>query len=442
MRTLLLIDTHYSIERKNSLASFLQSGRPDSARGNRLTRHLMTGSTYYNVEKAVAWRSGGSTQAEARVYNERLILSLIRLHGQLSKVELTRLTGLSPQTITSIVDLAATNQLLVRGNPRRGGLGQPSVPYALNPAGAWALGLAFDADGCNLVLSNFIGEVVELIHLPVSPLMPMVVVEAVAEEVRTLLGRHPHITVARMAGLGIASPFHGESWPERLRLTRDQADAWNQVDLRAELDARFDWPVYLLAEALVAAGAELTFGAGLGRPDFLYIHIGMRISCGLVLDHHLYLGRNKQAGMVDVGTVALNGTDSPAENLNGIASLNALSARTGAGTDILLHADPTLLLQPEIAAWIDDASRAVAGFAWQMVNLLDIDNIIVGGDISQTARKALARSLRRDLSQAATARMEPLTILDGRFGPLAFALGGASIPLLVRFGRDKDLLFK
>jgi len=402
----------------------------------------MTGSSYYNVEKAVAWRSGGSTQAEARVYNERLILSLIRLHGQLSKVELTRLTGLSPQTITSIVDLAASNQLLVRGNPRRGGLGQPSVPYVLNPAGAWALGLAFDACGCDLVLINFIGEVVEQIRLPLSLLAPMAVVEAVTAEVRTLLARHPGITTARMAGLGIASPFQGDSWPERLGLTQEQADTWNEVDLRAELDSRFDWPVFLLAEGLVAAGAELTFGAGLGCPDFLYIHFGRRISCGLVLDHHLYLGRNKRAGTVDLGAVASNGSYNPTQNLNGIASLNALSARTGAGTDLLLHADSFLLTQPEIAVWIADAALAVSGFAWQVVNLLDIDNIIVGGDISETARKALARSLRRNLSQAATTRMEPLTILEGRFGAQTFALGGASIALRVRFGSDKDLLFK
>ena len=402
----------------------------------------MTGSSYYNVEKAVAWRSGGSTQAEARVYNERLILSLIRLHGQLSKVEVTRLTGLSPQTITSIVDLAAANELLVRGNPRRGGLGQPSVPYVMNPSGAWSLGLAIDADGCDLVLCNFIGEVVEQVHLALSPLAPMVVVEAVTHEIRTLLARHPHITTARLAGLGIASPFQGESWPERLGLTQDLADAWKEVDLRAELDTRFDWPVYLLAEAVVATAAELTFGAGLGCADFLYVHIGTRISTGLVLDHHLYLGRNKKAGMVDVGAVSLNGSGSPSENFNGIASFSALSARTGAGTDLLLHADPIMLSRPEIAAWIKDATQAISGFVWQVINLLDIDNIVVGGHISQTVRKALARSLRRELSQVATTRMEPLTILDGKFGAQAFALGGASIPLLVRFGRDKDLLFK
>ena len=58
---------------------------------------LATGHSFYSVEKVPEARSGGATQAETRVYNERLVVSLIRRHNQLSKVDLTRLTGLAPQ---------------------------------------------------------------------------------------------------------------------------------------------------------------------------------------------------------------------------------------------------------------------------------------------------------------------------------------------------------
>ena len=33
-------------------------------------------------------------------------------------------------------------------------------------------------------------------------------------------------------------------------------------------------------------------------------------------------------------------------------------------------------------------------------------------------------------------------MLEGKFGHLAPAIGGASIPLLVKFSNDKELLFK
>src|SRR5690349_8963754 len=83
----------------------------------------VTGNSFYSIEKVPEARSGGATQAETRVYNERLVISLVRRYGQLSKVELTRLTGLAPQTITTIVNRAATGGLLCRQEPLRGRLG-------------------------------------------------------------------------------------------------------------------------------------------------------------------------------------------------------------------------------------------------------------------------------------------------------------------------------
>ena len=395
----------------------------------------MTGSSYYNVEKAAAWRSGGSTQAEARVYNERLILSLIRLHGELSKVELTHLTGLAPQTITSIVNAAAANELLLRGKPRRGGLGQPSVPYALNPAGAWSLGLALGPEGAVLELVDFLGGPVERETLAIAPLDPELVVQQTVMAIEAMLARHRRIATTRIAGLGIASPFHGPHWAKGLGLSQSLADAWSRIDLRAEIDARFDWPVYLLSDGTVAAGAEMIFGAGLGRADFLYVHIGSSVTAGLVLDHHLFPGRNRLAGLVGDLPVTLPGSDKQ-------GSLDSLAAIDSAMAAQLPNATPETIQQPAIAAWIDQAAAAIAALARQGIGLLDIDNIVVDGAFSPAVRTAIARTMRRALSRETSGRAEPFTVLEGQFGPRAFALGGASIPLMVRYGSDKDLLFK
>ena len=120
----------------------------------------MTGSSFFSVEKITDGRSGGTTQAESRVYNERLIVSLVRRHGQLAKTDLTRLTGLAAQTITTIVNRAADSQLLLRREPLRGRLGQPSVPYSLNPEAAYSFGLKVDHRSADVALVNFVGDVI------------------------------------------------------------------------------------------------------------------------------------------------------------------------------------------------------------------------------------------------------------------------------------------
>src|SRR4030088_3672293 len=80
-------------------------------------------------------RSRGTNQTGVRLYNERLILSLIRRHRGLAKVEIARLTGLSTQTTTVIINRLEADGLPTAGEPQRGRIGQPSVPYTLNPGG-------------------------------------------------------------------------------------------------------------------------------------------------------------------------------------------------------------------------------------------------------------------------------------------------------------------
>ncbi|HET7714638.1 MAG TPA: winged helix-turn-helix domain-containing protein, partial [Bauldia sp.] len=83
----------------------------------------------------------GTNQSGVRLYNERLVLSLIRRHESLPKAEIARLTGLSPQTITIIMRALEADGLVVKRNRQRGKVGQPSVPFALNPDGALSLGV-------------------------------------------------------------------------------------------------------------------------------------------------------------------------------------------------------------------------------------------------------------------------------------------------------------
>src|SRR5690349_5947523 len=81
----------------------------------------------------------GTNQSGVRVYNERLVLSLIRRHGSLPRAEIARLTGLSPQTITVIMRSLERDQLVAEQSRQRGKVGQPSVPFALNPDGAFSI---------------------------------------------------------------------------------------------------------------------------------------------------------------------------------------------------------------------------------------------------------------------------------------------------------------
>ena len=80
-------------------------------------------------------RTVGSNQVGMRQYNERIVLQAIRLHGPLPKADVARLTRLSSQTASVIINGLLEDGLVVKQDRLRGRVGQPSVPIALNPDG-------------------------------------------------------------------------------------------------------------------------------------------------------------------------------------------------------------------------------------------------------------------------------------------------------------------
>jgi predicted NBD/HSP70 family sugar kinase len=408
----------------------------------------LTGNSFYSVEKVADGHSGGTTQAESRIYNERLIVSLIRRHGQLSKVELTRLTGLAAQTITTLVNRAADSQLLVRREPLRGWLGQPSIPYSLNPEAAYSFGLKVDRRGADIALVDFVGKVIAFERTALASPTPGAVMTFARTAIARMGRKHLAKASDRIAGLGIASPFHQRDWEEEGGVAGNGSanglGQWKEIDIRAELDREFDWPVFLFNDAMVSAGAELMFGSGVGRADFLYIYVGDFIGGGLVLDHHLFPGRNKLAGAVGNIPVPASGRKNDrAMPLRQVASLHSLAAKlNGNGDRIWSSPDDWGDLGDALPEWIDEVSEGLAYATQSAAALLDIDNVVIDGALPAEVRKEIAKATRRRLARVLIDRPEPFSVLEGTFGHLGPAIGGASIPLLVKYSNDKELLFK
>jgi predicted NBD/HSP70 family sugar kinase len=405
----------------------------------------VTGSSFFSVEKIADGRSGGTTQAESRIYNERLIVSLVRRHGQLAKTDLTRLTGLAAQTITTIVNRAADRELLLRQEPLRGRLGQPSVPYSLNPEAAYSFGLKVDHRSADVALVNFVGDVVAFERALFDCPTPDEVMKFTKGAVTRMCRKYKSIKTERIAGLGIASPFHQWNLSEDSGVPAGKLDAWKEIDIRAELDRAFDWPVFLYNDATVSAAGELMFGAGGARSDFLYAYVGYFIGGGLVLDHHLFPGRNKLAGALgDIPVPASGRRNDRATTLMRIASLHSLAGKLNGQDDGRIWSSPEDWgdLGAPLAEWIDDVAEGLAYAARSAVALLDIDNIVIDGAIPNAVRKEIAKATRRKLARILVDRPEPFSVLEGTFGHLGPVIGGASIPLLVKYSNDKELLFK
>ena len=233
--------------------------------------------------------SRGTSQSGVRLYNERLVLSLVRHHGALPKAEIARLTGLSAQTVSVIVRQLEADDLLKREMPQRGKVGQPLVPFTLNPEGAYAIGLKLGRRSADLMLLDLTGRICATLRQPYRYPVPAEIVSFTESGVKLLTKGMTRSQVARIAGLGIAAPFELWNWSEAVGAPPGALDVWRGFDLGAAIAARVEWPVHHCNDATAACAADLLFGNGRSRRDYAYFYVGFFIGGGIVINGGLHV---------------------------------------------------------------------------------------------------------------------------------------------------------
>lgn len=391
----------------------------------------------------------GTTQTGVRLYNERLILSLIRRHKKLAKVEIARLTGLSIQTTTVIMNRLEADGLLLAGEPQRGRIGQPSVPYSLNPDGAFGIGLMIGRRSSNLALMDFTAGIRARRRTIYAFPAPRDILAFVEREMPNLLAEIPDTQHERISGLGVAMPFELWNWETDLETPTGALGEWRDFDVAAELSRRFaPWPVRLCNDATSACAAELTFGAGSVYRDFAYFYVGTFIGGGIVLNGSLLPGRSGNAG-------ALGSMPVMRREQNGAASLQQL-IRTASiyrlerrlidagqrGTDIWLSPDDWSSFKEPLDAWIAEAAEALAQAVAAVLAVIDFEAVVIDGAFPADVRRRLVGRVNERLAGIDRQGLTEAAVVEGSIGRDARAIGGAALPLLAAFARDHDVLFK
>ena len=177
----------------------------------------------------------GSNQSGIRAHNERLLLSILRQDGPMAKADIARATGLSAQTVSNITRELETDGLIVKGEPRRGRVGQPSVPIGLADDGAYFWGLKIGRRSTELVLTNFLGQVLASAHQTYRYPTPEGTIRFTRESLARLTDGLTPKQRDRIAGFGIAMPFQIWRWAREINVAPETMSAWKTFDVAAAL---------------------------------------------------------------------------------------------------------------------------------------------------------------------------------------------------------------
>jgi len=388
----------------------------------------------------------GSNQRGMRQFNERIVLQAIRRHGAIAKAELARLTQLSSQTVSVIVERLLDDGLLLKQERVRGRIGQPSVPLSLNPEGAFSVGVQVGRRSLEVLVLDFTGRICHqhVFHYEYpDPDEVFTHIAAALKRLRRQMGER----WSRVVGLGLSAPLFMNQWADLLGPEAAPAMArWAGVDLQERVQSLTELSVFFAKDTIAACTAELLQGQGQLLDSFLYVFVGTFIGGGLVLNGHLLPGERGNAGAIGSLPLGMAGPGTPAQLLEKASGWQLEQALIAAGHDPqLIHDDA--VAEPEYDAfvqpWLATASNAIAMLIASATALLDLDAVVLDGSLSPRLLEALLTQTRQALeAYQLVGIVRPGRLEMGQVGAHARALGGALLPLHTLFFPDKDIFLK
>src|SRR6185437_15047532 len=354
---------------------------------------------------------------------ELIILRLIHSGLNSSRLELARQAGLSPASITTIVQRLMMKGLVVESEPARSNLGRRPVPLQIRSNAAYVIGVDIGSFYLRIVVTDINGNIVYK-HQTQTEMQEgrTRVLDTTFHCVHEAI-KQSGLPPAAIRGIGIAhSGVIDSDAGLVLSYPRPGIMAeWKNIPLRDIFQDEFKVPCLLEDSVRATAIAEKCFGLGRDLSDFLYVDVGMGIGAGIFLEGKIYRGAGGSAGEFGHITVDENGQLCSCGNhgcLETVASCAAViqTVRTAMeqGIDSKIRdlaagdlARVSIEIIAQAAAENDSlafrvlqkaASYIAIGLA-DLVNLLNPRVMIFGGALFRAVPQLLEDPLRRIIKQ-------------------------------------------
>ncbi len=397
-----------------------------------------------NLRKAVA----GTNLEQARSHNRRVVIEAIRANGALSRAAIARLTALSSQTISNIVEELETIELLRPEPTPKGARGQPAVPYSINPDGGYSIGLQLDHQLLVGVVTDLSGTVRARVERRVDRPTPYDALPLLAE-MPAALAREFRFARSRLLGIGMSMP--GPFGVEGLTSVGPTAlPGWQDFPIAAALQEMTGIAVTVENDATAAAIGERLHGVARNVGSFVYLFIGTGLGAGLFLDGHSYKGSRHNAGEIGHMIVQPGGLPCVCGKRGCLERYVSLRAAYEcldlADPD---HASPQLLEEllakgdARIEAWIAGAVEPLR----QAINVLELtldpETVVLGGFMPLAIIERLASALDPlPISVSLPGERDVPRVLVGAAGKDTAVLGAAALPIFSETNPQFDVLQK
>lgn len=405
-------------------------------------------------------QNGGSNLTGISQYNERLILQHIRRSGSLPKAQIARITKLSAQTASVIINRLLERKLVRKQSQRisTGKAGQPAIPIELNPDGAFSLGIKIGRRSLDIVLINFVGDILHSITHAYDYPDPHFVFPAIEEGLNQLKNNLTKPQQKRILGIGIAAPYGLGGWQQEEHIPSGVTGQWNTIDIKKRVQETQQHSVWWVNDATAACIASLEMDNPEKFNNYLYLFVGTFVGGGIIINRSFFNGSFNNAGAI--GSMPLprhyamaelpeTGTKAPVQFIN-CASRYALNDRLealGLVPDEALEAyagqgkpQPDSAQAEAITHWLHQVAPAIAYAITAAVSVIDFEGVIIDGGLPASLTRELTAQVEQEMHRLNLEGLNPPRLYAGLLGNKARALGGAFLPFYTNFSPDRSIL--
>ncbi len=237
---------------------------------------------------------------------EAELLRCVRADQTMSRVELARRLTLAPSTVSIYVDRLIEEGFLLEKEKVERDYGRPPKALGLNPQGGRFIGVDFEA-------RNLMATAIDFSQRPVKQYRDSILssdsVDTILKKIEKAVAQLIGETKPKVLAIGVGVPGSIDT-ARGIALHYRHIKGWKDISLGERLSQRFNVPVFLENNIRSMALAELWFGHGRGRQDFICVGVRSGVGAGIVVDGHLYRGTRNIAGEIaDWPCPAFNGKD-------------------------------------------------------------------------------------------------------------------------------------
>lgn len=360
------------------------------------------------------------------------VLALIQAHGELTRAELVKLSGLSRSTVPARLDALRSAGLITTVEPTMTTRGRPPTRFRFADDGGVLLLAVGGATGVRVAVTNLGGQILDhgrhSLNITVGPKRWLASVSEGFRESMKAAG----VEAADVHGIGLALPGPVDS-EAGMVVSPPIMTGWDRYPIRPWFDSEFTCPVIVENDAnAMAIGEHRLFHPE--RNSMLMVKLATGIGAGIIAGGEIYRGADGAAG--DIGHIQVSlpeGGPAPQCRCGNIGCIEAYAGGWALIRD-LRAAEYKVTTVPEVVSLITSgdatavrlarrAGRLIGIALADAVSLLNPEVVVIGGGLAATENHLFAGIRESVYARSLPLATRRLAILPASQGDLAGVSG-------------------